>query len=211
MVLSPDKNRVVLSAVVFLFAAVTVIRFEFGSVGDGYTLLYVLPIALAGLQFGLGGGLMASALAIGLVVVWTRADNVGLTAMGYLTRSMAFVVLGGLVGFETRQIRRAESEREELLARVEAIARTDGLTGLANRRAWDEALRLEIERARAGVGRLLSSLCSISTASSATTMSTVTRPGMSCCGRRRSAGGRRFVRSIPWRATAARSSRCSFP
>ncbi len=146
--LSPDNNRLVLGGVALLFAAVTVIRFEFGSVGDGYTLLYVLPIALAALQFGLGGGLAASALAIALVVVWTQADDVGLSAVGYLTRSLAFVVLGGLVGFETRQLRRAEREREDLLARVEAMARTDGLTGLANRRAWDDALRLEIERAR---------------------------------------------------------------
>jgi len=41
-----------------------------------------------------------------------------------------------------------ESQREELLARVEAIARTDELTGLANRRAWEEELRRELDRAR---------------------------------------------------------------
>jgi diguanylate cyclase (GGDEF)-like protein/PAS domain S-box-containing protein len=41
-----------------------------------------------------------------------------------------------------------ERQRDELLQRVEAIARTDELTGLANRRAWDEELRREFERAR---------------------------------------------------------------
>jgi diguanylate cyclase (GGDEF)-like protein/PAS domain S-box-containing protein len=40
-----------------------------------------------------------------------------------------------------------EGEREELLRRVEAMARTDELTGLANRRAWDEELRRELARA----------------------------------------------------------------
>jgi diguanylate cyclase (GGDEF)-like protein/PAS domain S-box-containing protein len=40
-----------------------------------------------------------------------------------------------------------EAERERLLARVEAMARTDGLTGLPNRRAWDEELRREVARA----------------------------------------------------------------
>ena len=40
-----------------------------------------------------------------------------------------------------------EAEREELLARVEAMARTDVLTGLPNRRAWDEELRRELARA----------------------------------------------------------------
>ena len=40
-----------------------------------------------------------------------------------------------------------EREREELLARVEAMARTDELTGLPNRRAWDEELMREVARA----------------------------------------------------------------
>jgi diguanylate cyclase (GGDEF)-like protein/PAS domain S-box-containing protein len=41
-----------------------------------------------------------------------------------------------------------EQQRDDLLRRVEAMARTDDLTGLANRRAWDEELRRELERAR---------------------------------------------------------------
>ena len=39
-------------------------------------------------------------------------------------------------------------ERADLLARLEAVARTDDLTGLANRRAWDEELPRELARAR---------------------------------------------------------------
>ena len=38
--------------------------------------------------------------------------------------------------------------RSEMLSRAEAIARTDALTGLANRRAWDEELPLALDRAR---------------------------------------------------------------
>jgi diguanylate cyclase (GGDEF)-like protein len=38
-------------------------------------------------------------------------------------------------------------ERAETLARLERVARTDDLTGLANRRAWDEHLSREIARA----------------------------------------------------------------
>jgi diguanylate cyclase (GGDEF)-like protein/PAS domain S-box-containing protein len=38
-------------------------------------------------------------------------------------------------------------ERSDLLARLEAVARTDELTGLANRRAWDEELSRELARA----------------------------------------------------------------
>jgi diguanylate cyclase (GGDEF)-like protein len=39
-------------------------------------------------------------------------------------------------------------ERADLLARLEAVARTDDLTGLANRRAWDEHLPRELSRAQ---------------------------------------------------------------
>ena len=46
-----------------------------------------------------------------------------------------------------------EKEREELLAQVEAVARTDELTGLPNRRAWDEEVRREFSRGnRLGFG-----------------------------------------------------------
>jgi diguanylate cyclase (GGDEF)-like protein len=38
-------------------------------------------------------------------------------------------------------------ERADLLARLETVARTDDLTGLGNRRAWDEQLPVELARA----------------------------------------------------------------
>jgi diguanylate cyclase (GGDEF)-like protein/PAS domain S-box-containing protein len=47
--------------------------------------------------------------------------------------------------------KRLEQERQELLDRVEAMARTDPTTGLPNRRAWEEEVRQAIARAqRAG-------------------------------------------------------------
>ncbi len=45
---------------------------------------------------------------------------------------------------ENRQL---EAERERLLEQVETLARTDALTGLRNRRGWDEDLRVELARA----------------------------------------------------------------
>lgn len=47
-----------------------------------------------------------------------------------------------------------EAERERLFAQVEALARTDALTGLPNRRAWDEELQREVGRAVRRSGRL---------------------------------------------------------
>ena len=42
----------------------------------------------------------------------------------------------------------AAFERSEMLARLDSLTRTDALTGLPNRRAWDQDLPREIERAR---------------------------------------------------------------
>jgi diguanylate cyclase (GGDEF)-like protein/PAS domain S-box-containing protein len=44
--------------------------------------------------------------------------------------------------------KRLESERQQLLARVEAMARTDPTTGLPNRRSWDEEVHRAIARAQ---------------------------------------------------------------
>jgi diguanylate cyclase (GGDEF)-like protein/PAS domain S-box-containing protein len=52
-------------------------------------------------------------------------------------------------------LKRIESERENLLVEVEALARSDALTGMPNRRALDEQLPKEMARAR----RAESDLC----------------------------------------------------
>ncbi|MEA2390366.1 MAG: hypothetical protein QOK31_475 [Solirubrobacteraceae bacterium] len=71
--------------------------------------------------------------------------------VGYLTRAVAFFVLGGLVGLMSDRNAKAEREREELLARVQELARADQVTGLPNRRAWDEEIRRQPNDRDAGV------------------------------------------------------------
>jgi diguanylate cyclase (GGDEF)-like protein len=56
----------------------------------------------------------------------------------------ALVTLTNLLAGEAA----ATLERVGLLARLEAMARTDDLTGLPNRRAWQEELPREVSRAR---------------------------------------------------------------
>lgn len=52
------------------------------------------------------------------------------------------------VAREITDRKQLEQERQELLSRVEAMARTDALTGLPNRRSWEEEIRKEIARAQ---------------------------------------------------------------
>jgi diguanylate cyclase (GGDEF)-like protein/PAS domain S-box-containing protein len=52
------------------------------------------------------------------------------------------------VGKDITERKQLEAERESLLGQVEAMARTDQLTGLPNRRALDEELRRELARSQ---------------------------------------------------------------
>jgi diguanylate cyclase (GGDEF)-like protein/PAS domain S-box-containing protein len=58
------------------------------------------------------------------------------------------IVGGSLVARDVTGRKDLERQRELLLAHTQAMARTDALTGLANRRAWDEELRRELARAQ---------------------------------------------------------------
>lgn len=245
-----------------LFAGLTGLRFALGSdPANGVTLLYLLPVALLAVEFGVRGGLAGGAIAFALFLFWALSGEVALDAVGYTTRTVLLFGIGGGIGFLSERRDRAEAqstrwfemsndmlaearpdgyftrlngawtkslgwskeeltakpyvefihpddlqatlevagdlaegpaefsnfenryqakdgswrwllwsarsdgnriyavakdvterkafeaEREQLLARVQAMARTDALTGLPNRRAWDEELSKELARA----------------------------------------------------------------
>jgi len=68
----------------------------------------------------------------------------------------AFVAAAGLAAVVAwrfnedvrRDIQQLASEKQELVDRLEAMAHEDWLTGLPNRRAWDQRLAVELERAK---------------------------------------------------------------
>lgn len=64
--------------------------------------------------------------------------------------------------FRSRVELEAEQERSrDLLAQLERLSREDSLTGLANRRSWDETLAREFDRARRYQSRLAVLLCDL--------------------------------------------------
>jgi diguanylate cyclase (GGDEF)-like protein len=84
--------------------------------------------------------------------LWIPVLRDGQTAVGVLAVYWAEHL--GEIGDETRQAMKLLAleaaiaiERGELLGRLEVAARTDDLTGLFNRRAWNEELARELSRA----------------------------------------------------------------
>ena len=67
-----------------------------------------------------------------------------------LTVSLA-AIIGLTVQRLVAQTREQVEDREHLLERVNELARTDALTGTANRRCWDEEFAAELARARGPV------------------------------------------------------------
>lgn len=116
----------------------------------GMSLFYLMPIVACGWWVGRSAAMIT---AIAAAVAWLGADvatqslEEAASAWNGLTRMAIYVFVGVSVAIS----RRDRTRLAELLALSESLARNDALTGLANRRAFDERLRSELPRlARSG-------------------------------------------------------------
>lgn len=127
------------------FALIAVVRHAEGGADATFTPMLALPV----LWFALYGTRLELGLSIGAAAVTLAAPfAIGGTAGGYpeseLIRALSWAGMIGIAGFATSAF---VSHYESLLAEVDRLARTDALTGLANRRAWEEQVRRELSRA----------------------------------------------------------------
>jgi diguanylate cyclase (GGDEF)-like protein len=133
-----------------------------GEAGGYYVFFYVWAALFAFFFLGRRWGLVYTGLLLAgygwALVELPRTTPVALWLM------LAFTIgIGGLmIEIVVSRLQRAAEhsadvarERAELLAKLEEVVRTDDLTGLPNRRAWDEELERELARA----GRTGESLC----------------------------------------------------
>lgn len=130
-----------------LFVVVTVLRLIVSNPIEGVGYLYTVPIALLAAERGWRAGLTGAFAAVTLSVMWSVLQDFPLGVIGYLTRSVTFVAVGMLVGLYAGRRCKLEEEREQLLRELHATAMRDQLTGLPNRRSWDERFRSELSRA----------------------------------------------------------------
>jgi len=116
----------VLALGTLLFAGVFGLRVTAGDEGDAVFVLLVLPIALLAARFGTRAGIAAAAFSTGLVVLHGVLIGPQLTVLGYVTRIVAFTVLGAGLGYASDRARRAEQTERELIATApDALVQVD--------------------------------------------------------------------------------------
>jgi diguanylate cyclase (GGDEF)-like protein len=134
------------------FAMEIAIRMSHDSAIIAYTPVALLPVFWFAL-YGTRGQLLASVLAVGIVyAVPSPAVDGGAYPITVPIAAALWMAVAGVSGFSISELVR---QRESLTVSLDQMARTDALTGLPNRRAWDETL----ERELAAAGRTGAPVC----------------------------------------------------
>ncbi|HEV7528818.1 MAG TPA: HD domain-containing phosphohydrolase [Solirubrobacteraceae bacterium] len=137
------SSRTTVAVAAVLFAVVFALRTVDSNPVHAEGVLYLVPISLLALRFGLRGGLGGALLTVVLVVVWGKlSSNVQLTTEGYVSRTVALVLLGTLLGLFVDHRRNLESEIMRYYdASLDLLATAD-LNGRFIRvnPAWERAL-----------------------------------------------------------------------
>jgi diguanylate cyclase (GGDEF)-like protein len=134
------------------FVMIALVRGTNESPIAAYSPVVLLPVFWFAL-YGTRPQLLAS---VALVGITYAVPSPALSGDGYAATeaiaALLWMVIAGIAGFTLSELVR---QRELLAARLQHTARTDALTGLPNRRAWDEELEREIQHA----GRTETPLC----------------------------------------------------
>lgn len=101
-----------------LFLAIFVLRLSVGDEREAIAMLYVLPISLAAFGFGRRAGLLAGFAAVGLLAIWTVVADISLPPIGWLSRALPLVLIGGLIGGAADRTRAADAAQR----RADAVA-----------------------------------------------------------------------------------------
>jgi diguanylate cyclase (GGDEF)-like protein len=127
------------------FLVIALLRHAEGGATSGYGTLVLLPIfwsALYGTRGQLAVVLVVMVATFALPIVLLGPP---LYPASEWRRALVWAGVGPVIGFS---VQRLVAEVEQLLMLLHKVARTDALTKVANRRAWDEQLPREMARAR---------------------------------------------------------------
>lgn len=123
------NDPLVVAVLVALYALVLGARYVGGSGPHAVSVLYVFPVSLMALVWGLRGGLFGSAFAVVGMVIPEVFGVSHLDALSWATRLSAIVLLGLLLGSAQDRARRSQLERlreheEQAVLRCQAAQAT---------------------------------------------------------------------------------------
>jgi PAS domain S-box-containing protein len=102
-----------------LFVAVFALRTVAEGTATGITFLYVLPIAVVGVEYGRRAGIAAGLLGLGLFAFWYVLEDVPTEEIAYITRAIVFVSIGWVTGYLGNRLRNASRELADLARQYE--------------------------------------------------------------------------------------------
>jgi len=132
--------------VLLVFVMVALVRGALGGTESPYTYtpVVLLPVFWFAL-YGTRGQLLISVIAVGATFAIPTASIGPATYQAEEPiAALLWMTVAGITGFTVSELVR---QREALQEKLGRMARTDALTGLPNRRAWDEELGRELARA----------------------------------------------------------------
>lgn len=115
--------RPALAVAAACFVGVFLLRLAVAGTKDSISMLYVFPVALVALCFGLRAGAAAGVTAVGLLVAWVILAEETLSPLGWLSRVTPLLLLGTLVGASSDRMR--EARRAERYATAIALLQRD--------------------------------------------------------------------------------------
>ena len=125
-----------------LFVGIFALRENDANVGDAEGTLYVVPIALLALRYGLRGGVAGATASFGLIVAWDLGAHSSVSVYGYLSRGVSFAVLGALLGIVVDRRRGLQEELSRYYEASPDLLATADRSGRFTRvnAAWERTL-----------------------------------------------------------------------
>jgi PAS domain S-box-containing protein len=148
--LTLDGPQTIVTALV-LFAGVYALQAQDATAPDALEVLYVVPIALLALRFGLRGGLAGALVGLALIATWDlSAQEFDVSVLGNLCWMVAFLLLGTLLGSFVDHRRRLEAELSRYFESSLDLLATIDMSGRFTRvnPAWERTLGYSAEAMR---------------------------------------------------------------
>jgi PAS domain S-box-containing protein len=106
----PPTNQATLAVSFVMFAVVFALRMIDPNPSNSEGALFVIPVGVLALRFGLRGGALGALLALALTVTWGVLQGVHFTTIGYAIRALTIVGMAMLLGIFVERRRKLEAE-----------------------------------------------------------------------------------------------------